>query len=111
MRLRVLTHCPGVLIPRVLGRPCPVVPVPNIRRMCNRAQLCADDRKRIRPKPLPWFGPETAIPETRAFPSIPTQILLPIDFRPSSKSALDMSADLAVQFHAKLFILKVIPFL
>jgi nucleotide-binding universal stress UspA family protein len=49
------------------------------------------------------------MPKVRAFPSIPTKILLPIDFSPSSQAALDMAADLAQHFHAELFLVKVIP--
>jgi nucleotide-binding universal stress UspA family protein len=51
------------------------------------------------------------MPENSAFPSIPTKILLPIDFSPSSRAALDMAADLAQHFHAELCLLNVIPFL
>ncbi len=47
--------------------------------------------------------------EIRAFPSIPTKILLPIDFSPSSQAALEMAADLAQHFHAELQLLNVIP--
>ena len=47
--------------------------------------------------------------EVRAFPSIPTKILLPIDFSPSSEAALEMAADLARHFHAELRLLNVIP--
>ncbi len=49
------------------------------------------------------------MPEVRAFPSIPTKILLPIDFSPSSQAALEMAADLAKHFHAKLHLVNVIP--
>lgn len=49
------------------------------------------------------------MPEVRAFPSIPTKILLPIDFSPSSQAALEMAADLAQHFHAELFLVNVIP--
>jgi nucleotide-binding universal stress UspA family protein len=49
------------------------------------------------------------MPEVRAFPSIPTKILLPIDFSPSSQAALEMAADLAQHFHAELFLSNVIP--
>jgi nucleotide-binding universal stress UspA family protein len=51
------------------------------------------------------------MPETQAFPSIPTKILLPIDFSPSSQAALEMAADLAQHFHAQLHLVNVIPFL
>ena len=43
------------------------------------------------------------------FPSIPTKILLPIDFSPSSQAALEMAADLAEHFHAELYLVNVIP--
>jgi nucleotide-binding universal stress UspA family protein len=47
--------------------------------------------------------------EVHAFPSIPTKILLPIDFSPSSQAALEMAADLAQHFHAELYLVNVIP--
>ena len=49
--------------------------------------------------------------ELQSFPSIPTKILLPIDFSPSSQAALEMAADLAEHFHAELYLVNVIPFL
>jgi nucleotide-binding universal stress UspA family protein len=48
--------------------------------------------------------------EVQVFPSIPTKILLPTDFSPSSKTALEMAADLAEHFHAELYLVNVIPF-
>ena len=48
--------------------------------------------------------------ELQTFPSIPTKILLPIDFSPSSQAALEMAADLAQHFHAELCLVNVIPF-
>ena len=48
--------------------------------------------------------------EARTFPSIPTKILLPIDFSSSSQAALEMAADLAKHFHAELYLVNVIPF-
>jgi nucleotide-binding universal stress UspA family protein len=48
--------------------------------------------------------------EVRAFPSIPTKILLPIDFSPSSQAALEMAADLAQHFHAELYLVNIIPY-
>jgi Universal stress protein UspA and related nucleotide-binding proteins len=48
--------------------------------------------------------------EAHVFPSIPTKILLPIDFSPSSQAALEMAADLAHHFHAELYLVNVIPF-
>lgn len=50
------------------------------------------------------------MPEDRALASIPTKILLPIDFSPSSQAALTMAADLAKHFHAELYLVNVIPF-
>jgi nucleotide-binding universal stress UspA family protein len=58
---------------------------------------------------FPRFAKEFAMPEVRAFPSIPTKILLPIDFSPSSEAALEMAADLAKHFHAELHLVNVIP--
>lgn len=49
------------------------------------------------------------MPELHVFPSIPTRILLPIDFSPSSQAALEMAADLAKHFHAVLYLVNVIP--
>ena len=49
------------------------------------------------------------MPEAHVFPSIPTKILLPIDFSPSSQAALEMAADLAEHFHAELYLVNVIP--
>jgi len=48
------------------------------------------------------FGQEIVIPEVRSFPSIPTKILLPIDFSPSSQAELEMASDLAKHFQAEL---------
>jgi nucleotide-binding universal stress UspA family protein len=48
--------------------------------------------------------------ELQSFSSIPTKILLPIDFSPSSQAALEMAADLAEHFHAELCLVNVIPF-
>ena len=49
------------------------------------------------------------MPEAHAFSSIPTKILLPIDFSASSQAALEMAADLAKHFHAELHLVHVIP--
>jgi nucleotide-binding universal stress UspA family protein len=48
--------------------------------------------------------------ERHALESIPTKILLPIDFSPSSQAALETAADLALHFHAELFLVNVLPF-
>lgn len=50
------------------------------------------------------------MPNVRVYPSIPTTILLPIDFSSSSQAALDVAADLAQHFNAKLSLVNVIPF-
>ena len=44
-----------------------------------------------------------------AVSAIPTRILVPIDFSPSSHAALDAATELAEKFHAELFLLHVIP--
>ena len=49
------------------------------------------------------------MPEVNRLPSIPTKILLPIDFSPSSQAALEMAADLAQRFQAELYLVNVIP--
>jgi nucleotide-binding universal stress UspA family protein len=41
--------------------------------------------------------------------SIPTKILLPIDFSPSSQAALEIASDLAEHFRAELYLVNVIP--
>jgi nucleotide-binding universal stress UspA family protein len=47
--------------------------------------------------------------DVSSFSSIPTRILLPIDFSASSQAALEMAADLAQHFHAELILVNVIP--
>jgi len=47
----------------------------------------------MRSEPPHRAGLELAMPEVRAFPSIPTKILLLIDFSPSSQAALEMAAN------------------
>lgn len=41
--------------------------------------------------------------------AIPTRILVPIDFSPSSRAALEAATELAEKFHAHIFLLHVIP--
>jgi nucleotide-binding universal stress UspA family protein len=41
--------------------------------------------------------------------AIPTKILVPIDFSPSSHAALDAATELAEKFHAEIYLLNVIP--
>ena len=47
--------------------------------------------------------------DRHALESIPTKILLPIDFSPSSQAALKTAADLALHFYAELFLVNVVP--
>jgi nucleotide-binding universal stress UspA family protein len=49
------------------------------------------------------------MPEAHSSSSIPTKILLPIDFSPSSQAALETASDLAKHFHAELYLVNVIP--
>jgi nucleotide-binding universal stress UspA family protein len=49
------------------------------------------------------------MPEVPVYPSIPTRILLPIDFSSSSQAALEMASDLAQHFHAELYLVNVVP--
>jgi nucleotide-binding universal stress UspA family protein len=49
------------------------------------------------------------MPETNAYSSIPTKILVPIDFSPSSHAALESAADLADHFGAAIHLVHVIP--
>ena len=49
------------------------------------------------------------MPQTSTALSIPTKILLPMDFSTSSYAALEAAADLADHFHAGLTLLHIIP--
>jgi nucleotide-binding universal stress UspA family protein len=49
------------------------------------------------------------MPEANAFSSIPTKILVPVDFSDSSRSAVESAADLAQHFGAALHLVHVIP--
>ena len=49
------------------------------------------------------------MPKAHAFHSVPTKVLLPIDFSPSSKAALEIATDLALHFHAEIFLVNVVP--
>jgi len=49
------------------------------------------------------------MPEANAVSAIPTKILVPIDFSPSSHAALEAAADLALHFHAEIHLVHVIP--
>jgi len=50
------------------------------------------------------------MPEAHLQQSVPTRILVPIDFSPSSHAALEMGADLAKHFHAEMVLIHVLPF-
>jgi nucleotide-binding universal stress UspA family protein len=52
---------------------------------------------------------ENTMTEEYALSSIPSKILLPIDFSASSHAALEMAVDLAEHFHAELRLVHVIP--
>ncbi|MFZ0745077.1 MAG: universal stress protein, partial [Terracidiphilus sp.] len=47
--------------------------------------------------------------ESMTFSAIPTKILVPIDFSPSSHAALDAATELAAKFDAEIYLLNVIP--
>lgn len=49
------------------------------------------------------------MPEANAFSSIPTKILVPIDFSSSSHAAVESAADLALHFGAAIHLVHVIP--
>jgi len=49
------------------------------------------------------------MPNNRTASAIPTKILVPIDFSPSSHAALDAATELAEKFHAAIYLLHVIP--
>ena len=49
------------------------------------------------------------MPEAHAFSTIPTKILVPIDFSPSSHAAVESAADLAQHFGASIHLVHVIP--
>jgi nucleotide-binding universal stress UspA family protein len=48
------------------------------------------------------------MPEVHAFSTIPTRILLPIDFSPSSHIALEQATVLAQHFHAELYLVNIV---
>ena len=47
--------------------------------------------------------------ERRATASIPTKIMLPIDFSPSSRHALEQATVLAQHYHSEIYLVHVIP--
>ncbi len=60
--------------------------------------------------PRLWSGEETVISERHTLKSIPSKILLPIDFSPSPQAAFETAADLAFLSHAELFLVNALPF-
>ena len=67
------------------------------------------DGKLSPPRHVWLAGEETGMSEAGAFSAVPTKILVPIDFSPSSHAALEAATELADKFHAELFLLNVIP--
>ena len=57
----------------------------------------------------PIDSPRAVIPGVHPYPSIPTSILVPIDFSQSSQAALDAASDLGEHFQASLFLVNVVP--
>src|SRR5580658_8018759 len=76
--------------------------------MSKRAQPLLSKRRRLEFSQSDQSS-RAIMPEVDRFPSIPTKILLPIDFSPSSQAALEMAADLAQHFQAELYLVNVIP--
>jgi len=79
-------------------------------QVVNQAQSVLLEREKDDLQPDESHGVESLMSEVYALSSIPTRILLPIDFSPSSEAALAMASDLAQHFKAELYLLNVIPF-
>jgi nucleotide-binding universal stress UspA family protein len=60
-------------------------------------------------RPLERLSGEVLMREMAASSSIPTRILVPIDFSESSHAALITAADLAQHFHAELHLVHILP--
>ena len=79
-------------------------------QVVNQAQSVLLEREKDDLQPDESHGVESLMSGVYALSSIPTRILLPIDFSPSSEAALAMASDLAQHFKAELYLLNVIPF-
>jgi nucleotide-binding universal stress UspA family protein len=66
-------------------------------------------RKKLRGRTRDQSGKETQMSSNGAASAIPSKILVPIDFSPSSHAALEAATELAEKFHAELYLLNVIP--
>jgi nucleotide-binding universal stress UspA family protein len=65
----------------------------------------------MRVEPLPRADKEISMNQTAPSRFIPRKILVPLDFSPSSDTALEVAADLAQHFQAALHLVHVVPML
>jgi nucleotide-binding universal stress UspA family protein len=76
--------------------------------MYKRAQPVSSQQRRLEYQFTLKFV-EPIMPQVHTYPSIPKSILLPIDFSPSSQTALDTASDLAEHYQATLFLVNAVP--